>query len=540
VRRSIAAVAAAAAVVSMGIAAPAAAGAPAPAGGSGAGVLAARSAAVLVARRAAVLRAGPGDVFVRGSVISSREGLQYVPYRRTYRGLPVYGGDFVVVTDPEGRVLSTSVAQTAPIAVATVPARGATDAVAAARAATAPIAVAAVSAPRLVVYALGSPRLAWETVLSGHIGDRPSTVDVFVDAQSGAVLARHDEVADGAGWGAIYGRVTIQTGQSASRYVMADPTRPGIWCGKYATGEVLTGPDDKWGNGQGTLVETDCVDAMFGAQRAWDMFGTWFARRGIDGLGHGYPILVGLDEENAFWSGSYVAIGHNLAGRYIGSLDVVGHEYGHALDETTPGGSAGNGVAEATGDIIGTAAEFFANSPNDPPDFTIGEEDDVVGTGPIRVMYDPALLGDPACYSPAIPTMDEHAAAGPLDHWFTLLAKGSAAAGGQPASPTCDGSTVTGLGIRTAAQVFYNAMLSKTTAMDYPRYRTATLNAAKNLFPATCGPFSTVRAAWNAIGVPAQPADPTCSPSRLTVAPCPQRCSPLAPWSGTPAARRPT
>src|SRR5205823_1109626 len=145
---------------------------------------------------------------------------------------------------------------------------------------------------------------------------------------------------------------------------------------------------------QGTLVETGCVDALFGAQRVWDMFASWFGRRGIDGRGHGYPILVGLDEENAFWSGSYVAIGHNLAGRYIGSLDVVGHEFGHALDGTTPGGPAGNGVAEATGDIVGTATEFFTDSPNDPPDFSIGEEVDVVGTGPIRLMYNPALLGD--------------------------------------------------------------------------------------------------------------------------------------------------
>ena len=97
------------------------------------------------------------------------------------------------------------------------------------------------------------------------------------------------------------------------------------------------------------------------------------------------------------------------------------------------------------------------------------------------------------------------------------MAKGSAAAGGQPASPTCNGSTVTGIGTQTAATIFYNAMLSKTAGMTYQRYRTATLNAAKNLFPASCTNFTAVKAAWDAVSVPAQTADPTCTVGGGTV-----------------------
>src|SRR6185369_12226887 len=137
-------------------------------------------------------------------------------------------------------------------------------------------------------------------------------------------------------------------------------------------------------------------------------------------------------------------------------------------------------------------------------DFTIGEEVNLVGSGPIRVMYNPSLVGDPNCFSASIPTAETHAAAGPFDHWFTLVAKGSAAAGGQPASPTCNGSTVTGIGTQTAG-------------MTYQRYRTATLNAAKNLFPTSCTNFNTVKAAWDAVSVPAQSADPTCTVGGGTV-----------------------
>jgi Zn-dependent metalloprotease len=472
-------------------------------------VLAGQSAAALVAARAPELHASAGDAFIQRPAIPSAEGLQYVPLDRTYRGLPVFGGDAVVVTDKAGTVLSTSVAQTAAITVSTTPAVTAAAAAAVARAAETAT-IDSVSAPRLLVYAVDTPRLAWETVVSGHSGAAPSTLHVFVDATTGQIIDKYDDVVDGTGNGAIYGSVTIATSGSGSSFSMTDSTRPGIACRNFSTNAVLTGTDDVWGNGNGTVIETGCVDALFAVQREWDMFATWFGRSGINGSGRGFPLRVGWNAVNAAWNGSSVQVGHNQAGQWITSLDVIGHEFGHALDSNTPGGQSANGVSEATGDIIGTSLEFFANNPNDPADFSIGEEVNLVGNGPIRQMYNPALVGDPACYSAAVPSMETHDAAGPLDHWFTLVSKGSAASGGQPASPTCNGSTVTGITTQTAARIFYNAMLSKTSRMTYLRYRTATLNAAKNLTPGNCTNFNTVLAAWNAVSVPAQAADPTC------------------------------
>jgi len=51
----------------------------------------------------------------------------------------------------------------------------------------------------------------------------------------------------------------------------------------------------------------------------------------------------------------------------------------------------------------------------------------------------------------------------------------------------------------------------KTSGASYLRYRTWTLTAAKNLTPGNCTAFNTVRDAWNAVSVPAQAADPTCT-----------------------------
>ena len=58
-----------------------------------------------------MLKASKHDAFQAGKVVSSM-GLNYVPYERTYRGIPVVGGDFVVSTDDNGQILATSVAQT--------------------------------------------------------------------------------------------------------------------------------------------------------------------------------------------------------------------------------------------------------------------------------------------------------------------------------------------------------------------------------------------------------------------------------------------
>ena len=126
-------------------------------------------------------------------------------------------------------------------------------------------------------------------------------------------------------------------------------------------------------------------------------------------------------------------------------------------------------------------------------------------------MFNPSQIGDPNCFSSSIPGTEVHKAAGPGDHWFYLVAEGTNPTNGQPTSPTCNNSTVTGLGIKTAIQIMYNAMLMKTTGASYLRYRVWTLQAAKNLTPGNCATFNTVKAAWNAVSLPAQPGEATCT-----------------------------
>ncbi|MGW7478367.1 M28 family peptidase [Nonomuraea muscovyensis] len=462
------------------------------------------------------LAKGPDEAYRRLNVVRGAGDMFFVSYERTYKGLPMVGGDAVVVTDSAGRVRDT-VAESGPSPsdVATTPKISAARATRVAK--TRLSRVDETADPRLVVLAWGGkPKLTWEAVVGGVADGKPSIQHVFVDARTGEVADSYDLVREGTGNGHYYGQVTINTSGSGSSYSMTDPTRPGIRCGGQ-NGSAYTGPDDSWGNGQGTNLEAACVDAMYSVQREWDMLRDWLGRDGINGQGGGFPARVGLNQVNAFWNGSYTNFGHNQANtRQATPIDVVAHEYGHAIFQTTPGGAgSGNengGINEATGDIFGAVTEHFANHPSDPPDYLVGEEVDLVGDGPIRNMYNPGALGDPNCWSTSIPGTEVHAAAGPLNHWFYLLAEGSSPGGGKPNSPICSGgpSSVTGIGVEKAAKIFMGALNRKTSSWRYANVRSASVAAAVELFGANSVECNTTKAAFSAISVAAQSGEPAC------------------------------
>ncbi len=485
-------------------------------------VAAMASADRIVTGRVAELHAGEDEKFVRTQVVGTPWNQYYVAYERTYRDLPVVGGDFVVATDAKGHVRTLSVAQKQQIKVATAPEVGADAAARASRAAVAKPDKSQLK-PHLVVHALGKPRLAWETTVSGRDGKQLSRKKVYVDALTGKRFDAKETVYAGTGTGIWEGpNLNIGTTQSGGSYTMRDPKRPGLTCADYSGG-IFSGPDDVWGSTSKTSKEAGCVDVMYAAGGFWDLLKTY----GRDGLRNGQwaPARVGLNEVNAYWNGTDAQFGHNQSNQWITSTDVVDHEFGHGLDNFTPGGMSGGGTQEFVGDVWGAASEAFLNNPEDTPDYTVGEEINLVGQGPIRNMYNPSLVnGDPNCYSSSVPNMEVHKAAGPGNHWFYLLAEGSNPGGGKPNSPICSGgpSSVTGIGVLNAAKIFYNAMMLKTSSTSYPRYRTLTLTAAKNLDP-SCAWYNRVKDAWNAVQMGAQSGEPSCVPSgndfSLSVAP---------------------
>jgi Thermolysin metallopeptidase, alpha-helical domain/Thermolysin metallopeptidase, catalytic domain len=350
--------------------------------------------------------------------------------------------------------------------------------------------------------------------------------------------------ADPPGLGFFNGPVTIGTTPVAGGFEMSDPARSHLSCGStvQTVDPPVLGPRfrqavNTWGNGQPADHTTACVDAMYAAGAEWDMLRAWLDRNGIDGQGQAAGIGVGLRDANAFFTvdehGPRVILGRvggstpdpedpepanarrDPEHRQFSSMDIVAHEFGHMIFETTPGGSGDtieNGALnEGTGDIFAQLTIAFANNPLVPLTYTMGAQLESAFGRLIRIMYQPSLLGDPDCYSPEIFTEghDVHDSAGPLNHWFYLLAEGSHSAG-RPASSTCDRSTLTGIGIQLAGKIFYNGLLRKTATWTFRDARWATLTATKQLFPRSCTEFNKVKAAWNAVSVPARADEPTC------------------------------
>ena len=502
--------------------------------------LAATKADALVASRPSVLRASGHDTFQQRKVISSG-GLQYVPYDRMYKGLRVIGGDFVVVTDAAGQTKYTSVAQSSPIGELSTTAK--LTGAAAAKIAKAQLkSVKNIEGTALVVVAAEgkAARLAWESTVNGIGDEGVSRLTVDVDAATGKVLRSYEHVVDatGTGTGWINGSVSINTTLSGSTYSLKDPTETTLTCQDAATNTTFSGTDNSWGTGVGTNKETGCVDAFYVAQQQTAMLSSWLGRNGQNGSGGAWPIRVGLADQNAYYDGTQVQIGYNTASKWLSSADVVGHELGHGIDDTTPGGISNGNTQEFVADTFGAATEWYANNPNDPPDYQVGEEINLVGSGPSRYMYNPSLAGDDNCYSSSTASDEVHAAAGPGNHWFYLLAEGTSPTNGQPTSTTCNGTTMTGLGIQKAMKIMYNAMLIKTSSSSYLKYRVWTLQAAKNLYPGDCTTFNAVKAAWTAVSVPAQTADPTCTTS--TTAPTTSPTATPTATSGTCAATNAT
>ncbi|NYE36641.1 Zn-dependent metalloprotease [Nocardioides cavernae] len=451
------------------------------------------------------LERATADSFVRTGTFDGDNGIYSMAYERTHEGLRVVGGDFVVLADSDGRVVGSSVAQEAPVEIGSTTAKVAADrAASVARGQVDEVSDA--SAPELVIWHRDAgTRLAYEVEVRGTDAGEVSWQKVWVDATNGQVLESREQIAHGSGTAAYSGPnpLPIATSGSGSSFSMTDPTATTLRCQDAANNTTFTGSDDVWGNGNATNRETGCVDALYAAQQMKAMMSSWLGRNGMNGSGGWVPIRVGLNDINAYYDGTQVQIGKNQAGAWISAMDVVAHEFGHGVDDKTPGGISGGGTQEFIGDALAAATEYYdgQSAPYDSPDHTVGEEVNLVGQGPIRDGSNPANVGDPSCYTSSIPNAEVHAAAGPGDHWFYLLSRGGVS--------KCDGTSTTGIGEQAAIKVLYNAMLMKTSSSNYPKYRTWTLTAAKNL-DSTCAQFNAVKNAWDAVNVPAQSADPTC------------------------------
>ena len=459
-------------------------------------------------------------------VIIDADGAEHVRFDRRYKGLPVIGGDMVVHSSRNGAFSSTSHTLKRWI---DMPVKPTVNAARAQQAALAMHSGSTGSIPaQQVIYARADlPALAWDIRVFGEQADgTPSEKHVIVDAHTGRVLEAWDDIHTGAAAGTgksfFSGNVSLTTNSlTTGGFELRDPSRGGQYTTNMAkktsgTGTIFKDADNTWGNNLLSDLATVGVDAQYGTSVTWDYFKSVHGRTGIanDGKGAYNKVHYGRAYNNAFWSDSCFCMtygdGDGTTFNPFDSLDVAGHEMAHGVTSRTAkliySGESG-GLNEGTSDIFGTMVEFYAANSNDVGDYLIGEKLYKTSGKSLRNMINPSTDSVSAdCWYSTLGSLDVHYSSGVTNHFFYLLAEGTTA--GSPSKTCTSGNTrvatgagtLIGIGKDKAAAIWYKALTAyMTSSTNYAGARTATLNAANDLYGAGSVEANAVAAAWAAV-----------------------------------------
>ncbi|SBV51222.1 metalloproteinase [Xanthomonas bromi] len=218
-----------------------------------------RAQSLLGNNASALANRASADAFIARDSILDADGTEHVRFDRTYRDLPVIGGD-VVVHSRRGVMRELSQTMDTTVRPSLTPG---IDQATALRVAGSHFDVAQDAAPRasLALYARqGAPRLVYEVIYSGVKPDQtPTEMHYIVDAVNQRILESWDTVhtacaggtsAAGTGRSLYAGSVAVATTRCSSGYEMTDLSR-----GSGATYNMRNST-----SGNGTLV-TDADNA---------------------------------------------------------------------------------------------------------------------------------------------------------------------------------------------------------------------------------------------------------------------------------------
>lgn len=361
---------------------------------------------------------------------------------------------------------------------------------------------------------------------------------VYVNANSGKVEFKNSLIRfiSGPADTRYSGQQTIETTQlSGGNYSLIDNTRGnGIRVfnirgqGSYLWGYTdITDNDNNWTSAEFDNAGKDnaALDVLWAAEKTHDYFQTYHQRNGIDDQGfridhhvHGNlssfnPIFT---DDNAFWSDGNIVYGdgENYLDAVV-SLDVVAHEIGHGLFVKTldiqSGANSGEpgAINEGLSDIWGAMVEYYmAGTDPNKETYLIGEEIHLNNVA-LRSMSNPKLLGHPDTYG-GINWIDPnssfdsggiHRNNGVINHWFYLLAEGSAATDG--INDNGDAFNLQGIGKIDAADIVYKTLISGdvTENVDFQEMRDYTILAAEEWYGANSNQAIAVNNAWYAVGL---------------------------------------
>lgn len=300
-------------------------------------------------------------------------------------------------------------------------------------------------------------------------------------------------------------------------------------------GDIATDSDNQWIDpGDTSPAQPALVDAHYYARVADNYFMSvhgfdWVANN-LDGQGSPQPMNIqahfNRNFVNAFWNGTVVAFGDGDGDdfRELVSLDIVGHELAHAVNEFTSYliyQDESGALDEAFSDIMGTNMEFYADpsgtaelreTASVSPDWTIGEDFDLrPGKDGFRNMADPEEDGDPDHYSERLLGSGDnggvHSNSGIPNHAYVLLVEGglnaSCASPDDHNSAHCTGSEllVAGIPLVRAERIFFLGFIGLQQNATMCNARDATVAAATAEHGVSSNEVDSTSDAWEAVGL---------------------------------------
>jgi vibriolysin len=426
----------------------------------------------------APMRLDTGDMEFRKLNVDEN-GARHFRYRQRFNGLEVIGGDLAVHVDVKGAIFAVNGSARGDLS----PDLGANDigdsaAVSRVRADSRFSGMTA-STPRpvYIITDAGSYK-AYEIIAEGLRGQDPQRDKVYVDVDSGDIVAVHPQ----------YHYAKNRRSHSANN------------------GTSLPGTLRR-SEGQGPSGDVD-VDAYY--TNAGDTYDFYQNKWNRDSYNNAGAVLIGTVHYsnnycNAFWNGTQMVYGDGNGSSCLPlarSIDVTSHELTHAVTENESGliysGESG-GMNESLSDIFGNGAEAWVDGGRDG-DFAVSGDTWKVGEDilppALRYMNDPALDGSSLDFwTSSSGNSDVHYSSGISNLAFYLMSQGGTHPRGKSTIQ------VTGIGIEKALRVFYAINVDYLTpSSNFMAARNASMTAATAL-GFTQAEKDGVQNAWAAVGV---------------------------------------
>ncbi len=333
------------------------------------------------------------------------------------------------------------------------------------------------------------------------------------------IVLREDDFRFATGQGKTWysGLQSIESSKNANgKYILNDETRK-IRTQKSDGTDFISDTSSWFLNAADSDTKRGALDAHWGSGKTYDYFldeHNWQSY-GNNRMSPSAINITMLESFDASYSGRInLGIMNFFPNdpRPMGALDIVAHEYTHAVidhsaDLNYAHGTESSALNEGISDVFGAVVEhhFFPNRQN----WVNGESiivpawanAGIIGT---RNLEDPKvgnLQGNhPNTYKGEFwqaTGNNAHRNSTIVSHWFYLLSEGKSGTNDQGIA-----YNVTGIGIDKATDVIFRALTRYMTPnTDYKTARTLTIQAATDLYNANSQEVTQVKNAWDAVGV---------------------------------------